>query len=623
MTAPAPGDRRRRPEQPATDCTGGRPIPVTETHRGFAFGPFRLELPAVVLYRGAERVLLPPKALDLLRLLLESSGEVLTRETLQARLWPDVVVEEGNLSKLVFHLRKTLSQAPELAEAIETVPKRGYRFVGRVETLPAIPPPVVPAVLPVKAAPHARAPRSSGARTLAVLPFHESEAQDQYLAEGLADRVLEALVQVPGLAVLARTSAFREGSGGSDPLEAGARLGVDLLLSGRLARAPVGFRVTARLDELATGRTLWSVDVERRAGDLLVLDSSIAGAVAGTLGLRAPGPLRSARQTPARALEKVVQARYFWNRRPGEVVNQAIRCYEEALALDPENAEAWSGLAEVYASLGSWEAGVLPHAEGQSRAMSCAARALAIDPTVAEAHAAIGYAALHYSWDTASAERSFRSALTLNPHCVTAHHWYSHLLAAAGRVEESLEESHRCLQLDPMNLLMTVHLAWHHHMAREPSQVVEVAERSVAMDPGYHWGHYFLAWGLESLGEHARALEAAREAVRVAAGNPVMASLLGRALALAGDVAAARQTAGDIAVAGGPEEKFAYEVALIHLALGEPDEALGWLERARHRRSGWMAYVGVDPRLDPLRAEPRFQALTTSDFADRPSGRRR
>jgi tetratricopeptide (TPR) repeat protein len=349
--------------------------------------------------------------------------------------------------------------------------------------------------------------------------------------------------------------------------------------------------------------------VERRAADLLVLDSSIASAVAGTLGLTAPGRLQPARRTPARALEKVVQARYFWNRRPGEVVNQAIRCYEEALAVDPDNAEAWSGLAEVYASLGSWEAGVLPHAEGQSRAMSCAGRALAIDPTIAEAHAAIGYAALHYSWDVASAERSFRSALALNPHCVTAHHWYSHLLAAAGRVEESLEESHRCLQLDPMNLLMTAHLAWHHHMAREPSQVVEVAERSVAMDPRYHWGHYFLAWGLESLGEYARALEAAQEAARVASGNPVMRSLLGRTMALAGDVADARRTAEEIALAGGPEEKFAYEIALIHLGLGEADRALGYLERARVRRSGWMAYLEVDPRLDSLREEPRFQAL--------------
>src|SRR5262249_93602 len=151
-----------------------------------------------------------------------------------------------------------------------------------------------------------------------------------------------------------------------------------------------------------------------------------------------------ARQKPAKALEKVVQARYFWNRRPGEVVDRAIRSYQEALAIDPDNAEAWSGLAEVYATLGSWEAGVLPHAEGQSKAMGHAARALAIDPTLAEAHAVLGYAALHYAWDVASAEHGFRSALKLNPHCVTAHHWYSHLLAAAGRMEESLDESRRC-----------------------------------------------------------------------------------------------------------------------------------------------------------------------------------
>lgn len=586
---------------------GGEGISPVQADRGYVFGPFRLELPAVVLYRGTQRVLLPPKALDLLQRLVASPGEVLTREALQAALWPDVVVEEGNLSKLVFHLRRTLGAAPELADAIETVPKRGYRFVGPVERLPA----------------SGVTQPTAAAGSLAVLPFAESTPADQFLAEGLAERILERLVQVPGLAVLARTSAFREGSGNGDPLAAAERLGVELVVSGRLARTQAGFRVTARLDERASRRTVWSLDVERAAGDLLLLDASIAASVAATLGRRAPGPVRPSRAMPAGALEKVVQARYFWNRRPGDVVDQAIRCYQEALALDPDSAEAWAGLAEVYATLGSWEAGVLPHAEGQSKAMSHAGRALSIDPTLAEAHAALGYAALHYGWDVASAERSFRSALSLNAHCVTAHHWYSHVLAAAGRIEESLEESRRCLQLDPMNLLMSVHLAWHHHMAREPSHVVEQSERVVAMDPRYHWGHYFLAWGLESMGEHGRALEAARQAVSAAGGNPVMTSLLGRALAASGDVAEARRTAQEVERAGGPEEKFAYEIALIHLGLGEHDAALGWLERARTRRSGWMAYLEADPRLDPLRSEPRFQALRTSCCADRPSDRRR
>ena len=572
----------------------------------------------MVLYRGNERVPLPPKALDLLHQLLRTAGEVLTRETLQAELWPDVVVEEGNLSKQVFFLRQALAADPAWAEAIETVPKRGYRFVGRVERLSGI---------------SGRAPerpaRLETGRTLAVLPFAESHPADQYLAEGLADRILSRLIQVPGLAVLARTSSFREGSGGDDPLAAGARLGVGLVVSGRLSRTATGFRVQARLDGLLDGRTPWSLDIERRAADVLLLDGSIASSVAAALGLSAGRLHRAGRQTPAQALEKVVQARYFWNRRPGEVVNQAIRCYQEALALDPENAEAWSGLAEVYATLGSWEAGVIPHADGQTKAMAHASRALAIDPTLADAHAALGYAALHYGWDLASAEHSFRAALSLDPHCVTGHHWYSHCLVAAGRVEESLEESRRCLQLDPMNLLMSVHLAWHHHMAREPGQVVEQSERVVAMDPRYHWGHYFLAWGLEALGEHARALEAAREAARVAGGNPVMGSLLGRALAIAGDSAAAREVIDEVARAGGPEDKFAYELALIHLALGERESALERLELARERRSGWMAYLEVDPRLDPLRDEPRFQALSaqlgirTSWSADRPSDPRR
>lgn len=550
---------------------------------GYVFGPFRLELPAV-LYRGAERVPAPPKVLDLLRLLLAVPGQLVSREHLQDALWPDVVVEENNLAKVVFLLRQTLGAEPGWDAAVETIPKRGYRFVRPVQPL-----------------------ARSAARTIAVLPCSDPEPADQYLAEGIAEQVLNRLMKAPGLSVLARASSFHFGMGTHDLPAIARALGVDFLVDGRLERTGDGFRVTAHLFDARRATTIWSTALERRAAEVLLLDATLASGIAHALGHALPASAH--RPSPPQALESVAQARYFWNRRPGEVVNRAIRCYQDALALDPECSEAWAGLAEVYVTLGSWEAGVLPHAEGQSKAMAHASRALAIDPTLPEAHAALGYAALHYGWDLAAAETSFRSALTLGPQCVTAHHWYSHCLAAAGRVEESLEASQRCLQLDPMNLLMHVHLAWHHHMARQPAEVVAQSERVVAMDPTYHWGHYFLAWGLEGLGDPTRALVAAREGQRVAQGNPVMTALVGRAHAVVGEREPAIQVITELERAGGTSANFAYEIALVHLGLGDRAAALDWLERACQQRSGWLGYLGVDPRLDPLRAEARFQAV--------------
>jgi len=563
----------------------------SEPSRGYAFGPFRLELPAVVLYRGHDRVPAPPKALELLHLLLAGGGEVVSRERLQSELWPDVVVEEGNLSKVAFHLRQTLAVAPEWAQAVETVPKRGYRWNGPVGA--------------IESPPHRRADRE--VRTIAVLPCSGAFPADHHLAEGIAERVLNQLVRTPGLSVLARASSFRFGLGTHDLAEIGGALGVDLLVDGRLERTPGGFRVTTWLHDVARQTTLWSAGFERAAAEVLLLDEIVARAVSEALGLTLP--ILPASSSPAQSLEKVMQARYFWNRRPGEVVNHAIRCYEEALALDPNNAEAWAGLAETYVTLGSWEAGVLPHAEGQSKGIAHASRALALDPTLPDAHAALGYAALHFGWDAEASEASLTAALRHGPQCVTAHHWYSHTLAAQGRVEESLEASRRALQLDPMNLIISAHLAWHYFMVRQPGDTVEAAERVVAMDPNYHVAQYFLSWGLEALGERDRALEAAGKGERFAPSANMMTALVGRARAAVGDRDEALRIVAKLERDGGASDNFAYEIALVYLGLGEPETALDWLERARARRSGWLAYLGVDPRLDPLRGTQRFQAL--------------
>ena len=263
----------------------------------------------------------------------------------------------------------------------------------------------------------------------------------------------------------------------------------------------------------------------------------------------------------------------------------------------------------LYSTWGSWEAGVLPHAEAQAKARLFAERALALDPHLAEAHTTLAYTALHYNWDPIAAETGFAQALRENPTYATAHHWRSHALVVQERFDESLAASRLALSHDPMNLLLTIHIAWHYHMARQPERALEQAERVIHLDPHFHWGHYFRSWAAEALHDPTTAVDAARQAVQCVDGHVVMSALLGRVLAVAGDVRGARAIA-DVLIAEDPDlARYAYEAALIELGLGNYERAIDLFERAHTQRSGWMVYAHVDPRLDPVRTHPRFSAL--------------
>jgi TolB-like protein len=551
----------------------------------YEIGDFRLDTGQGVLLRDGVRVPLVPKAIELLAALVAAGGRVVGKDELLSTVWPDVTVEEGNLAKLVFLLRRELGEA-----AIETIPRRGYRFAGQ-----------------------ARAPTEprGATPTLAVLPFSDlSPAGDQqHLCEGISEEIMAALGAIPGLAVVARASVFRLARQGLDARELGRRLGAVALVDGSVRKSGERLRVAVQLVDAAAGVQRWSETFDRQLGDAFALQHDIAAAVARNLLAVVPADAAPRRAPDFAAWELYLQGRYLWNRRPGDVVWKALECFEKAAALDPGFAAAWAGMADVYSTLGSWESGVLPHAEAQEKARAFAERALAIDPTLAEAHTTLAYTSLHYGWDLAGADAGFRHALSVSPRYASAHHWQSHALAAAGRFDESLRASERALACDPQNLLLHVHLAWHWHMARDAARTLEAGERVVAMDPRFHWGHYFVGWGAEMRGEVDRAVDAFTLAARCADDNPVMLGGLGRARALAGDDAAAGRALIDLESRGGAHHLYAYEIALIHLARGRREETLDWLEHALAARSGWMIYAPVDPRLDPLRSSPRFAKL--------------
>jgi tetratricopeptide (TPR) repeat protein len=257
--------------------------------------------------------------------------------------------------------------------------------------------------------------------------------------------------------------------------------------------------------------------------------------------------------------------------------------------------------------MGSWEAGALPPTDAMPRAATAARRALDVDPRLAEAHAALAYVHLHFDRDYASARRECEAAMESNPRYAMAHHWYSHCLLAAGDVRGSLEASKRCLALDPLDLVLNVHMAWHCVFAHEYDHAVEQAERVRELEPKYFWSFFFGGMALEQQGRLTEAIDAFR---RAAALNPSVTypiAGLGHAYAAAGDTREAKRLLDELLAAAGKGYVPGYDVAVLLAGLGETDDAFAWLEKAYAERSGWMVYLGADPRWQAHAADPRFR----------------
>ena len=570
----------------------------------YGFGPFVLDVTDRSLKRDGTAISLTPKQFDLLVALVESAGRLVEKGALLQRVWPDVAVEEGNLTKGVFTLRQVLDRdAP--ARYIETIPKRGYRFVAAVTAVsPGVTGPAAPDA----------ARQDALDNSIAVLPFSDmSAARDhEFFCEGMSEEIINALGRVPGLRVASYTSSSRFKGKDLDSRSIGRELMVAWLLEGSVRKSGEMLRIAVQLIRARDGFSAWSGRFDRRLDDIFTVQDDITGMIAETLTQRVgtpPGPAVTSKTSNAEAYALYLEGRYLWNKRPGDVVWQALDRFERAIAMDPNFAPAHAALASVYGTLGAWESGLLPPADAFAKSKAAATRALALDPQLAAAHTAIGYTTLHFDWNAAGASRQLDDAIALNPAWVDAHHWRSHALCAAGRFQESLAACHRIVELDPLNPLMHAHVAWHHYMAREYADALAHAERVVRMESSFHWGYLFAGWALERLGRHAESVSALREAVRCSSNSPVMLAGLGHVLGVLHDRIGVHRIVDDLQRMRGDKGLFAYELGIIYAGMGDAEQAFQWLERAVQERSGWIAYLRVDPRLEALHADPRFEAL--------------
>jgi TolB-like protein/Tfp pilus assembly protein PilF len=506
-------------------------------------------------------------------------------------------------------LRKCLGKDAHGNEYIQTVSKRGYRFVGKVQR--------------VNSAPEVGHPPSSKsiAPSIAVLVLDDMSAlrDQEYFCEGMSEEIITRLMRVPGLRVASRTSSFRFRGQNTDVRKIGEELGVSYLLEGSVRKAGDRLRIVVQLVQTEDGFQLWSHRFDRRAEDVFEIQDEIASAVAKVFELSlSQGRMTVLVRPPTADLEAYqlyLQGRYYWNKRPGDAVNKSLECFERAIERDPKFALAHVGVADVYNTLGGWESGVLSPAIALAKAKSAAERALSIDPNLAEAHTSLAYAALHYDRDPAVANALFENAAALNPHYIHTHHWHSHCLIATGRIDESLVASRLALTIDPVDLIIQAHLAWHYFMANQPDAAVDQCHRLLNLEQSYPWGHYFKGCALALQGEATRAVDAFREALRCSGDTPVMRAGLGYALALNQERRQALDIAAGLTREGSASGRFSYEVGLIQLALGEQEQALESFSQACDERSGWGVYLNVDPRLEGLKPHPRFAKLVTANAA--------
>jgi TolB-like protein/Flp pilus assembly protein TadD len=468
---------------------------------------------------------------------------------------------------------------------------------------PASAPPSTPVVLSGAAAASA-APENS----IAVLPFINlgGEADNEYFSDGLAEEILNALGQVETLKVAARSSAFSFRGKTTDIAAIAGTLQVANVLEGSVRRAGQRIRVTTQLVDARTGFQVWSERYDRQMEDIFELQDDIARAITQRLKVSLGAGARQS--TSIEAYDLYLKGRYYWAQRP-QGIGKAIEYFERAIDKDPNYARARAGLADCYVTLGSWENGSMQPIEAMAKAQEAAGKALELDQRLAEAYTTLAYRTTHHDWDWACAEAQFQHAFELNANYAVCHHWYSHYLTAVGRTEESLKASKRCLELDPLDLVINVHMAWHYHFARQYEQAIEQCSKTNELHPNSFWPAYFFGLAYEQQGHVDRAVEEFRTSVRMSGNVTFATAALGHLYGITGKADEARGVYEELKTRAERAYVPAYDIALVCTGMGWNDEALDYLARAHQERSGWMTYLKVDPRLDPLRHDARFVDL--------------
>ena len=590
-------------------------------------------------------------------MLLEHSGQVVGREELQKKLWPaDTFVDfDHGLNKAINKIREALGDSAENPRFVETVARRGYRFIADVRAADAAPvrspepatqaPPAADApdrqdlagrlaplthllppgawkiafvVLALLASFAAWKLRSGNRpaliiRSLAVLPLESlsSDASQDYFADGMTDELISDLGQISALRVISRTSVMAYKHTRKSLPQIARELNVDAIVEGTVLRSGDKVRITAQLIEGSADRHVWSQSYQGELRDTLALQNNVARAIADQIRVsvnpQEQAALRNVTVVNPVAYESYLRGRYFWNKRTSDGLKVALAYFNQAVDEDSKYAQAYSGLADTYALLGDWQYAVMTPKEALPKAKAAAIKALELDSALGEAHNSLAFCLDGFDWDFDSAGKEFQRAIELNPGYATAHHWYAWHLALVRRYDEAIVEMRKAENLDPLSLIINADLAELLALAHSYDESIKQSRKTIEMDPNFGLAHNHLGQAYLQKHMNDEAVAELQEAVKLSGGSPTCTANLARAYAASGKSSEAARLLSDLKGRSNPAHSYASEVAVIYAALGDRDQAMSWLERGYEER--FNPGVLLRPGLDPLRSDPRFEAL--------------
>jgi TolB-like protein/DNA-binding winged helix-turn-helix (wHTH) protein/Tfp pilus assembly protein PilF len=636
------------------------------SHHSHRFDGFTLDLTRGCLLRGTDEIKLRPKPYEALKYLVENAGRLISKAELIQNIWPDTAVTDDSLVQCLMEVRRALGD--DTQQIIKTVPRRGYIFEKQVESGPSAALTTykeettgVQVIIeeeetngyPVIETSPLAAPRHTGIDQLAsaikrhslivalavltliaaagaviyftryftrpgeaidsvaVMPFVNVSADTnvEYLSEGISDSIINNLSELPSLKVSSLNSVLRYKGKQTDPRTIGRDLNVRALLMGRLTRHGDDISISSELIDATDNHRLWGHQYEYKLADIAALQGEISRDITRQLRPR----LSSSEQKQVtkhytasnEAQEEYWKGRYHMRKLTPPELQESIRYFNRAIELDPNFALAYAGLASSYSTLGA--RGTLSPLEAYPKVMAAATKALELDETLAEAH----YAQARIKrddWDLAGSERELKRAIDLNGSYAEARHNYSHLLIALGRPAESLSESKRLLEIDPLDLQWNAHLGWYYLRMHLYEQAIEKCLGTLQMGENY-WSHYYLGQAYEQIRKYEEAIAEFKKAIPLSKGNPEATAALGHAYAVSGQKGEAQRVLNELKEYSKHQYLSPDNVALIYVGLGEKNQAFEQLEKAYYERAGQLIYLHVDQRFDSLRSDPRFQDL--------------
>ena len=629
-----------------------------QTRGRLRFGVFELDLRAGELRKHGLRVRLQEQPFQVLATLLLHPGEVVTREELQKKLWPaDTFVDfDHGLNKTINKIREALGDSAESPRFVETVARRGYRFLAEVKVadvaparapehatqpLPGAETPELPDSADKPAPPKPTPLRavwklsvfavllviaslatwklyswkhpSPLIRSLAVLPLESlsSDASQDYFADGMTDELISDLGQISALRVISRTSVMVYKHARKPLPQIARELDVDAVVEGTVLRSGDQVRITAQLIEAATDKHLWSQSYEGQLRDTLALQNQVARAIADqiriNLNSQEQAALKNVRVVNPEAYESYLKGRYFWNKRTTDGLKVALAYFNQAIDEDPTYAQSYSGLADTYALLGDWQYAVMTPKEALPKAKAAASKALELDSALGEAHNSLAFCLDGFDWDFPSAGKEFQRAIELNPGYATAHHWYAWHLSLLGRYDDAIVEMKKAESLDPLSLIINADLAEVLLLAHSYDQSIRQSQKTIEMDPNFALAHNQLGQAYLQKQMREEAITELQKAVQLSAGSPTCLANLARADAASGKMSEAEKLLSDLKKRSNPGHSHSSEIAVIYAALGDKNQAMTWLEKGYEER--FNPGVLLRPGFDPLRSEPRFQEL--------------